>query len=703
MLSKFKKPRGVRSSAKTLSPLEQVLDVTHVIVTCDAKGRITHVNEVFTETTGYALNDIVGKDYTHFVRAKDHAETAAMWSEILAGNPYKTIVPRLTKAGEEIWFDATYAPFRDETGQISAVYIIGREISRMHLKRRDNRSKEDAIKRSMAYIEFDLEGTILWANPLFLQATGYALEEIQGKHHRMFMPEGEADTQAYRDFWARLRKGSGEKGQFKRVAKNGEIIWLESTYETLLDPENRPFKVVKYAFDITGPKNLEADAKGQIDAIQKVQGVIEFSPDGTILRANDTFCAVVGYDASEIVGQHHRIFVDPSIVKSPSYGEFWEKLRSGESLSGDFERIGKDGKKVTIRASYNPIRNAAGDIVKVVKFAVDTTIYQVTVDTLRAALDALSKGDLSHVATTDLGEFDTLRVNFNAARHKLHETLSGITQGAGVLRGEAEAIGQATDDLARRTEQQAATLEESAAALDELVASVKGVATTAQEVQKQSDTAQNHTVHAGEVVDRAVNAMDAIETSSKQVASITSVIDDIAFQTNLLALNAGVEAARAGDAGRGFAVVASEVRALAQRSSEAAREIATLINTSNQQVSGGVDLVREAGTALARIQDMMQKIYTGIAQVANSTTEQATGLGELSTAINQLDQTTQQNAAMSEETNAATVNLRSNILAMEQELSFFATEASDATSHSAQATTSYATSPMASEVSAKRA
>ncbi|MBW6416602.1 PAS domain-containing methyl-accepting chemotaxis protein [Celeribacter sp. PS-C1] len=671
MFFKSKANRGSEPYSLPTTALEHVLNDTHVIVSCAPDGTIRHINDMFLETTGYAREEVLGKDYTLFVRDKDKAEAKAFWARIRGGETQKVIVPRLNKAGEEIWFSATYSAHRDKKGEIDAIYVIGREISTMHLKRRDNRSKEDAIRRSMAFIEFDLKGNILHTNDLFLQTTGYTLDEVKGNHHRMFMPDGASETQAYREFWDRLAKGSSEKGQVKRRAKNGDILWLESTYETLIDPEGRPFKVVKYAFDITQAKNMEADARGQIDAIQKVQAVIEFKPDGTILRANQNFCDAMGYSEAEIIGKHHSMFVDPKIVQSQSYTNFWTDLRSGKALSDDYERIGKGGKRISIRASYNPICNAAGQVVKIVKFAVDTTIYSVTVDTLMDGLDRLAKGDLSVQLETNLGEFDTLRQNFNKTASQLQHIVGGIADGAQILKSEAESIGQATDDLARRTEHQAATLEESAAALDQLVASVKGVADTANTVQSRSGEARNHTVQAEEVVDRAISAMDEIEISSKQVASITSVIDDIAFQTNLLALNAGVEAARAGEAGRGFAVVASEVRALAQRSSEAAREIATLISTSNQQVSGGVELVREAGLALSRIREVAEKIHAGIEHVATSTTEQATGLGELSSAINQLDQTTQQNAAMSEETNAATMSLRSNIDTMERDLSFF--------------------------------
>ncbi|WP_234990416.1 methyl-accepting chemotaxis protein [Aquimixticola soesokkakensis] len=640
-----------------------------VITTPD--GTITAVNDLFSKSCGYSCADLLGRNFSDLVRDKDKQEFARIWQALDLGKPNARIMPLLDRKTEEFWVDQKIIPVSRDGTNIDHIYICAHDITHYHLSRRDNRGKVDAVARSMAVIEFDQDGIILAANDIFCRTVGYSVDELVGKHHRILMLEGEANTAEYSAFWSRLAKGSSEKGQIKRRNKKGDIIWLEATYETILDPEVRPFKVVKYAFDITDSKNAAADAEGQITAIGKSQAVIEFKPDGTIVRANDLFCQAMGYDLSEIANKHHSMFVRDTEVSSADYKEFWHRLRAGERFADEFTRIGKGGREVTIRASYNPIYDAAGNVVKVVKFAVDTTIYRQATDALSRSLSALAEGDLTARVTVDLGEFDQLRVNFNAAITKLSQTMSRVVDSTLTIRGESAAIGQATTDLARRTEIQASTLAQSAAALETLLSSVKSVAGTAETVKSQSEDAQNYSDDATAVVEKAVHAMDEIETSAKQVASITSVIDDIAFQTNLLALNAGVEAARAGEAGRGFAVVASEVRALAQRSSEAAREIATLISTSGKQVSTGVNLVREAGGALTQIKQVVESIHSGIVQVAQSTKEQASGLGELNTAVTDLDQTTQHNAAMSEETNAASVSLLGNIKSMEAEVGFF--------------------------------
>jgi methyl-accepting chemotaxis protein len=646
---------------------------THLLLRLGPAGEILGVNDAFCDLTGHTHAAVVGKPYTVLLRAKDHSlpETTALWPALAGGEAVNRILPWLNAAGEEIWLDVTFSPVCDADGKVLHAIALAREISNFHLRRRDNRSQVDAVKRSMAVIEFDLEGTILDANDRFLQTMGYRIEEIRGKHHRIFVDPAEVVLPAYATFWTRLATGSSEKGQVKRIDKSGKVHWLEATYETLLDPEGRPFKVVKYAFDITDAKNMAADAASQIAAIQKVQAVIEFDPQGNILHANKNFCDVMGYDEAEIRGKPHGIFVDPGYRQSAAYAAFWDGLRAGRAVEDKFERIGKGGRRVHIRASYNPICDAAGHVVKVVKFAIDTTLFQVTADTMLHGLKQLAAGDLSVRLTQNLGDLDAIRAEFNIAIEKVESVIGGVVARSRTIAGETEAITSATNELARRTEHQAATLEESAAALAQLSASVKSAAGMAVAAEQKAARARADTEGSAQVVGEAVKAMDAIADSSRQISSITNVIDDIAFQTNLLALNAGVEAARAGDAGRGFAVVASEVRALAQRSSEAAKEIEHLISASHTQVDQGVKLVGQAGDALRTIQATVTDIHQSVVQISNATQEQATGLAEMNVAVNQLDQATQQNAGMAEQTNASVQSLSLSVQEMQADVAFF--------------------------------
>jgi methyl-accepting chemotaxis protein len=289
----------------------------------------------------------------------------------------------------------------------------------------------------------------------------------------------------------------------------------------------------------------------------------------------------------------------------------------------------------------------------------------VAISALNEALDLMASGDLTHRITTPFApKSESLKTNFNAAADRMQQAIQAINSATGGVNSGADEIAEASDNLSRRTEQQAASLEETAAALDEITATVRRTADGAKEASQVVINARADAERSGRIVSQAVSAMTEIETSSTQVSQIIGVIDEIAFQTNLLALNAGVEAARAGEAGRGFAVVAQEVRALAQRSADAAKEIKALINTSTQQVGAGVDLVGQTGEALSRIVEQVASIDALMKEISASTTEQATGLNEVNGAVNQMDQVVQQNAAMVEEATAASHSLKNEAKAL---------------------------------------
>jgi len=418
------------------------------------------------------------------------------------------------------------------------------------------------------------------------------------------------------------------------------------------------------------------ELRSMLAAVDRSQAVIQFDLDGTIRDANRNFLSVVGYDLNEIVGRHHRMFVDPAEAQSPAYVEFWRRLNAGEFVADKFVRYGKGGKRAVIEASYNPILDKDGRPYKVVKFAMDVTaveeererraeaerqsaqVQAAVVEGTARGLSAMAAGDLSYRIQEDFpGDYAILRENFNQAMGALDEAVGVIGANAVSMQSGAQEISSAAEDLSRRTEQQAASLEETAAALDEITATVRKTAENAQAADGVVTQSRTQAETGGVVVQKAVAAMGEIERSSDQIGQIIGVIDEIAFQTNLLALNAGVEAARAGEAGRGFAVVASEVRALAQRSAESAKEIKTLISASSSQVKDGVVLVRQSGEALTGIAGRIEEITTLMSEIRASTQEQAVGLAEVNTAVNQMDQVTQQNAAMVEQSTAASLSL----------------------------------------------
>jgi methyl-accepting chemotaxis protein len=419
------------------------------------------------------------------------------------------------------------------------------------------------------------------------------------------------------------------------------------------------------------------ELENRMQAIDRSQAVIEFTLDGMVIDANANFLTLMGYGAEEVRGRHHRMFMDPAEAAGEAYESFWRELNAGQFVAGKFRRVDRQGREIWLQATYNPVLDAQGRPYKVIKFAADITnaeqlaiqrraeriavedAQRRLVEILADNLGKLAGGDLTASIDAELeGANAQVQRDFNQAVASLRKTLDAIAVATDGVNHGADESAAVANDLARRTEQQAANLEETAAALDRITEAVARNSQGARAAATAVSEARTEAVHSGVVVGDAVSAMDEIAKFAREIGNIIAVIDEIAFQTNLLALNAGVEAARAGDAGKGFAVVAAEVRALAQRSAGAAREIKTLISASRDQVTRGVDLVGATGRALTGIIGKVAHINELIAEIAQASQEQATGLVEINSAVSQMDHFTQQNAAIVEETSAGAATLK---------------------------------------------
>ena len=553
----------------------------------------------------------------------------------------------------------------------------------------DMRGQIAAIGKAMAVIEFTLDGKILTANDNFLNTLGYALDEIKGQHHSMFVESAYRQSVEYRLFWEKLGRGEYEAAQYKRIAKGGREVWLQASYNPIMDLNGKPFKVVKFATDITEQKVRQADVEGQLSAIGKSQAVIEFTLEGKILTANENFLSALGYTLNEVKGQHHSMFVDPAERQGAEYRSFWEKLGCGEYDAAQYKWIAKGGREIWIQASYNPIADLNGKPVKVVKYATDVTAQVEATLSMREAVhetqevvNAAKQNDLTQRIPMNgkTGDVATLCEGVNALIASMVEVVGTIRESIGTIGTAAKEIASGNADLSQRTEEQASSLRQTAASMEELTSTVKQNAENARQANQLAEAASQIAVKGGGVVGRVVETMESITTSSKKIVDIISVIDGIAFQTNILALNAAVEAARAGEQGRGFAVVATEVRNLAQRSANAAKEIKSLIGDSVDKVGTGSKLVADAGATMDEIVGSVKRVTDIMGEITAASQEQSSGIEQVNQAVAQMDKVTQQNAALVEEATAAAESMEQQANELSNMVAGFKTPRSNASS-----------------------
>ena len=444
-------------SADKTSALLAALEHVQAVVEFDTEGRVLRANDLFLSLMGYSADEVLGQHHRMFCPAELVASDTyrKFWEALAAGEVREDLFLRISKSGKPVWLQASYNPVRDSTGRTVGVVKLATDVTAQRMQQAEFMGKIAAINRVQATIEFDLAGRILTANDNFLTTFGYTLEELVGQHHRMFCPTEITSSTEYTVFWERLGRGEFNAGRYRRLSKDGRAIWIQASYNPILDASGKPYKVVKLATDITREMVSAAETKGKLDAIGLSQAVIEFDMQGNVLDANPNFLRTMGYTAAEVQGKHHSMFCEPSLVQSQAYRDFWADLGEGKFQSARYRRIGKHGAGVWIQATYNPIRDVDGKPYKVVKYAVD-----VTAQVLRERAVAQRVEDITGV----------LRTMSDSIKHLVHGAERSSELAAQTQREAGEG-----SQLVRRSREAIVAIERSSSDINEIVDTISEI------------------------------------------------------------------------------------------------------------------------------------------------------------------------------------------------------------------------------------
>ncbi|WP_158637938.1 methyl-accepting chemotaxis protein [Sphingomonas ginsenosidivorax] len=518
--------------------LAAAIDRAQAVIEFDLAGTVLDANANFLGVMGYDRDAVVGQPHRMFcdqgyVASPDYAD---LWRRLRDGEFVSGVFKRVAHGGRDVWIRATYNPILDIEGKPRKIVKFAYDITEQKLRDAEFEGRARAIDRAQGVIEFAMDGTILDANANFLALTGYALEEIRGRHHRLFCDAATTGSDGYAAFWEKLGRGEYDAGEYKRLKKGGGEVWIQATYNPIFDLGGKPIKVVKFAVDVTDQKLAANDHQAKIEAINRAQAVIEFDLEGNVLSANENFLLTTGYSLREIIGQHHSMFCSPDYIRSLEYRDFWLKLNKGEVHFGRFHRIGKYGRDVWIQATYNPVLDLRGNPVRVIKYATDVTdqvqlehqIQSCSHD-MTAHVGALTKSITSISNATDIATELAARTRTEAQEGRT--ALNGAIESIDLIQRSAAGIAEIVSvigEIAGQTNLLAFNAEIEAARAGEHGV---GFSVVAGEVRKLAERSSTAAREINRLVDESLERINQGTDRSREATSAFSGIVDSVHKT----------------------------------------------------------------------------------------------------------------------------------------------------------------------------
>ena len=644
--------------------LTQALDA---VVTIDENNIVTFYNPSAERLWGYSPEEVLGQNVKMLVPMAIQSR-----HDSFVNNNRTSGVDKIVGTSREVQFSTKSGEERWAALSLSKVDLGDRIVYTAFLKDVTDTVIQRERIRLLSLVADETDNSVIitgpdklieYVNPGFTKLSGYTLEESVGRKPGDLLQGEGTDAETVARVSANLSARQPFYEEILNYAKDGTPYWISLAINPVFDEQGELKNFVSIQANVTQTKLFSLEFDYKLQAIGRVSVAADYNLEGRLIDANQLCFDTFGCSGLEALKQSSFATLN---------GDVLSDCLSGNSVSSEFSFTGNNGEEIWLAGAYSPIFDSLGKVIKVALFAQVATERKQVIDRVSSVLSGLSQGDLSLRVDGEFGnEFNALRDNLNESMVKLGHTISAVGKSSAQISTNSKEISHGNIELSSRTESQASSLEETASSMEEMIVTVKQTSDNASQANQLADEAKQKAEKGGEVVRGAMKAMAEILDSSNKISDIIGVIDEIAFQTNLLALNAAVEAARAGEQGRGFAVVAGEVRTLSQRSAAAAKEIKDLIRDSVGKVEVGSTLVNQSGATLTDIEGAVDKVAAMIHEVSNAAKEQTNGIGQINQAIAQMDEMTQRNAALVEETAAASQAMTEESTSLNRQVGFF--------------------------------